>query len=331
MYRTLKTYTVNDKVWYELHEIWKGWIVEVGDLSPYIQGYNDKRHYYYNGDDTIIVREITLLHYMDEVTNWKQVILRHEPEQKEDIIADIAGLQAYYYEERLIKRFYKDDEYEECLRTHEAEYDEAKAQVHIWYPIPQYKIRTFRDCYKYDINGAHNEALCEIFPKAAKLLRKQFDERKEKPNNKKYVNYYVGCLAKLGYRKTYNWIVQRTTQKLLKAMDETGGTILYANTDGFITWHNKKVLDVSKELGDFKEEYHGDVRLYQDKNYIIFQYKDGDEVVTKGSCLNSVRDMIDLEKGKIVHYDRAKENNTYVAKNIKVEDLELWQEVMHLQ
>ena len=37
-------------------------------------------------------------------------------------------------------------------------------------------------------------------------------------------------------------------------MDETGGTILYANTDGFITWHNKKVLDVSKELGDFKEE-----------------------------------------------------------------------------
>ena len=51
----------------------------------------------------------------------------------------------------------------------------------------------------------------------------------------------------------------------------------------------------------------------------------------KGSCLNSVRDMIDLEKGKIVHYDRAKENNTYVAKNIKVEDLELWQEVTLLQ
>lgn len=326
MYRTLKAYTVNDNTWTKIFEQWGDWIITVDDLSPYTQGYKEKNKIYFDGDKTLVIRESCVLYSADislkGINSWKQCIVRKDDEQKLAVQNDIAGLQAYYREKELILKYYTEIEYEECLASHTAEYIENKAQVHLWLDIPQFSIETFRDCYKYDINGAHNEALCEIFPKAAKALKKQFDERKEKPNNKKYVNYYVGCLAKLGYRETYNWIVQHTTQKLLSAIDEVDGIILYANTDGFIVWDYKNILETSKELGDFKEEYHGDVRLYKDKNYIIFQYKDGDEVVTKGSCLCSVRDMIDLEKGTVVHYDRVKKNNCYYATNITTENIE---------
>lgn len=282
---------------------------------------------YWNGDDTMIIHEILLRKLLENdcladcLAEWKQVLVRVRQEQLEAVTDDICGLKAYMTEMKKIKRFYSHEEFEACLRAHEAEYDDAKKQVHTWIDVIPGVVNTFKNCYEYDINGAHNDALCEIFPKAAKMLRKQFDERHEHPDNKKLVNYFVGYLARAGYRKTYNWIVQRTTAMLTEAMNRCNGEIVYANTDGFIVWKPEQLIEPSKKLGQFKLEYHGDVRIYQGKNYICFQYKDeekdGDKVETKGSVLVAVRDMIDLEKNNTVEYSRIMRNGCYFAENIK--------------
>ena len=177
----------------------------------------------------------------------------------------------------------------------------------------------YEDCYKWDINGAHNAALCEIFPKAAGAIGMMYQERKKNPANKKYINYYCGMLARKNHRKTYNWIVQRTTQILLNGINEAGGILLYANTDGFLVQHPEKIIPHSTKLDEFKLEYQGAVWFYYDKNYQCFQTETGE---VKGTILQSVRDKIDLPNGQVVHYDRIKRNNTYIAENIQTEVLD---------
>ena len=49
---------------------------------------------------------------------------------------------------------------------------------------------------------------------------KLYNERKEKPENKDLINYFVGMFCVKGYRTTYNWIVQH--------MHERDGSIVCA-------------------------------------------------------------------------------------------------------
>lgn len=304
------------ETWTKLHQKYSPKLEE-GNLVDHL----NEDACYWDGVDTMIIHEVLLYRLLDEkndnVTEWKQILVRVRQEQCEPIKDDICGLKAYIAEMKKIKSYYSHEEFEACLRAHEAEYDTNKKQVHSWIEVIPGVVNTFKNCYEYDINGAHNDALCEIFPKAAKMLRKQYDERHEHPDNKKLVNYFVGYLARAGYRKTYNWIVQRTTAMLNEAMNHCNGEIVYANTDGFIVWKPEQLIEPSKKLGQFKLEYHGDVRVYQGINYICFQYKDEDKVETKGSVLTAVRNMINLEKNDTVEYARVLRNNCYFAEDIK--------------
>ena len=129
-------------------------------------------------------------------------------------------------------------------------------------------------------------------------------QRKQKPEIKKWFNYFVGMLTVKGYRKTYNWIVQRTNTKLMELWNKLGGLVVYGNTDGIILKDPKTTIPHSSALGEFKLEYHGTVYTYAGKNYWIFQYENQGKLETTGSLPVSLRDKVDLPKGQVVSYDR---------------------------
>ena len=241
---------------------------------------------------------------------------------------------------KILKKYYTAEEIDKRLNMFQAEYDpDLKQQHYNGDLLPSGKILKFTNTYKFDINGAHLDALCEIFPKAKDDFIRMYNKRHKNPVFKEYPNRFVGCLAqktdemrkehKIGkYELTYNWIVQRTTEKLLLALNELGGEQLYINTDGLVINNPESIICTSANLGEFKLEHCGNTYFYRDKNYCIFQF--GEDLtkkdVMKGSSLTEVRKYIDLSKGKVVHYDRIHENGTYVAKNIKEETLEIYEE-----
>ena len=297
-------------------------------LEDYFKGYDNAKTIYYDGDEWLICLEYRLTPTAD--TDWKQVIVRKDPSLKPGtIVPAITGKTAWVRFNKMLSKYYTPAEIKKCLKEHTAKYSDELAQVH--YEIRTldfFKIYKFEDVVKYDINGAHNEALCEIFPKAAEEIRQMYEERKEKPLNKSVVNYYCGMLKRSGYETTYNWIIQRTTRKLRAAMKEVGGRLLYANTDGFMIMHPDQKLKTSKQLGDFKQEFKGTAYILATNNYLLYQT--GDEQF--GRTLLEVRDMIDLSKGQFVTYDRTLIGNVYKATNIQQHQIDIvdYEEEFHI-
>lgn len=324
-YHELKSYTVNPGLMDKILTVYQKRIVVVPNIEHYILGYQDKDVMYYDGT-RLIVKELTLFSMANKslkgLTEWKQCVITSEEYQKDAIKHDYNGRFAYNQMKAILLKYYTLEEYESQLNAFTAEYDDKKKQVHYDYDFDDGAITLHENCYKYDINGAHNYALSLIFPKAKEKLIDMYNKRKTHPENKKFVNYYVGYLTQksVGHRLTYNWIVQKTTELLMAAMNEVGGAIIYANTDGFMVEDPDKLLTVSKDLGGFKLEHAGRVWTYTDKNYKVFQYIDENgEYVTRGSALSLIRDMIDLPNGKVVHYDRVLRGHCYVADNIMKE------------
>lgn len=306
-------------------------ITKKDNFEEFIYGYNDnKKKLVYDGRDTLILPEYILNYYIDTFefcTSWKQCQIRRAPNTDVKISRDIHGSEAEKYMNKILRDFYTEAEIDQCLKDHEAEYDPDYKQLHYTYPGTSGKLYVYANTYRYDINKAHLDALCEIFPKASKRLSKlAVAKTKEKKDlNKKIANYYVGRLGKWQdkkktipgkYRKTYNWIVQRTTKILLNAIDKADGQLLYANTDGFIVSDPNNLLGDSKILGKFKEEYHGPTYIYTDKNYILYQTNK-----KVGSCLCEVRDQIDLSKHEVVHYNIEQGKQYRKAVNITKEKL----------
>ena len=338
----LKTVDINDEIFYKLLKMHKHCVKIVNNIHDYFYGYKDKTNIYYNGKDTFVCQEyrLAVLCNIKKYTGWKQVIVRINCNQKAEIKETVTGGRAKAYMMKILKKYYTAEEIDKRLNMFQAEYDsDLKQQHYNGDLLPSGKILKFTNTYKFDINGAHLDALCEIFPKAKDDFVRMYNKRHEKPVFKEYPNRFVGCLAQktdemrkehiLGkYERTYNWIVQRTTEKLLLALNEVGGKQLYINTDGLVINNPESIICTSANLGEFKLEHCGNTYFYRDKNYCIFQF--GEDLtkkdVLKGSCLTEVRKYIDLSKGKIVHYDRIHENGTYVAKNIKEETLEIYEE-----
>lgn len=299
--KQLKCYDVSEEVFNDIlynHEA----VVEICDLQDYIYGYKPKNIIKYNGKDTLICREYLLSCYpeMMDCTNWKQIRVHKKENATAPISASISGTQAYkYMYHNVFRKEYKAEEIEEILSSHEAD----EADIYHKNPTEWMDENTIYEidmCEYYDINSAYCDALCELFPKCKDKLNSMYEQRKTKPENKQYFNYFCGylCRDKIGHRKTFNWITHRTKNILMKAMDKTGGDILYANTDGFIVTNPINKLKTSKALGDFKNEYSGTIYFYMESNYYVMQY--GNEI--KGSALCTVRKDIDLSKGDVVHY-----------------------------
>ena len=174
-------------------------------------------------------------------------------------------------------------------------------------------------CVKYDINGAHADAIAEMFPKATKDLVALYNK------SKKYINFFVGMLKRHGYIGAYWHIVDRTTKTLLKAMDYVGGRLIYANTDGFCVQEPVHELQTSHILGEFKEEYKGTVYFIQNNiksPYFLYQF--GNDL--KGNCMTEVRADIDLSQGHIVYYDRVSYGTYIKPENIIKETVQVYGE-----
>lgn len=238
-------------------------------------------------------------------------------------ILDMTGRDAYINMTQILKNFYTKKEIDERLKMFESEEDERKSQYHYYYHDTKDKIYKFNNCRYYDINSAHGDALREIFPRAAAKIEEIYAERKIKPENKKLLNYYVGYLCCVGHRKTYNWIVQRTSSILKDAIEKTitidQGTIIYVNTDGFMVSNPASELETGKEIGKFKLEYSGDIYVYRHPSmdstpYFSVQY--GDEI--KGNALIESRCGMNLRDGVIPEYKRIKVDAGYIADDIEL-------------
>ena len=338
----LKTVDINDEIFYKLLKMHKHCVKIVNNIHDYFYGYKDKTNIYYNGKDTFICQEyrLAVLCNITKYTGWKQVIVRINCNQSAEIKEAITGARAKAYMMKILKKYYTNEEIDKRLNMFQAEYDsDLKQQHYNGDLLPSGKILKFTNTYKFDINGAHLDALCEIFPKAKDDFVRMYNKRHKYPVFKEYPNRFVGCLAqktdemrkehKMGkYELTYNWIVQRTSEKLLLALNELGGRQLYLNTDGLVVQNPEKLITASTNLGEFKLEYCGNTYFYRGENYSLFQF--GEDLtkkdVMKGSCLTEVRKYIDLSKGKVVHYDRKIKDGVHTAANIKEETLEIYEE-----
>ena len=322
----LKAYSVSEELFEEILTF--GYRVKIteskDEFDSYKYGYNDKALIIYNGYSQMIVLECVLNDHFNlnmRLTHWKQCIVTKDPGQSSACEKTITGGMAKKVMESKILQYYSREEYEERLNMFQAPHSDHLKQYHFELKEKQFEIKKYTNCYKYDINGAHNAALKIIFPKAAHVFEQMYQERKIKPINKQFINFYVGMLT-YGHRRTYNWIVQRVTTQLLAGINhcmQDDGLLLYANTDGFLIKDPGQLLEHSTALGDFKLEYHGDAYIYFDENYWCYQTHN--EI--KGSILYAARKHLDLKAGKVVHYDKVKvpKADIYVAENIVEEIL----------
>lgn len=328
MKKLIRSYSIKEDIFEKILYDFEASVVAVDNFEDYIYGYSNKNKFMYDGKDTLILPEYVLNYYIDQFdccTSWKQCQIRRAQNTDKVVDEEIHGYQAEKFMKKLLNSVYTDEEIDACLHAHEAEYDNSMKQFKYSYSGDIGKLYVYSNTYRYDINKAHTDALCEIFPKAKDKLLKLATSEKNKARNKKIANYYVGRLGKWQdkkktipgpYRKTYNWIVQRTTKLLFQAMDEVEGELLYANTDGFIVSDPQNLLTASSKIGAFKCEYHGPTYIYVDKNYTLYQTD-----VMKGSCLQEVRDKIDLSKRKVVHYTKKFGAYGVMASDIKEETL----------
>ena len=315
----LKSIQVNDEIFNKILSDYEFKVEIDTDLYLRYNGYYEDRDIiYYNGKDEFICLEYIVDYYTNLLPGcsfWKQIRVSRGLNMKSEAQISITGSKAKAYIHKMLLKYYTKEEIDQRLRMFEADYDEDLKQMHYHYPtLDNSSVIKLTNTYKLDINGAHLDALCEIFPKAKAAFLTMYNKRKTNPVFKQYPNLYVGMLAKKTaemrkagipgeYEKTYNWIVQRTTKMLTKVMDEVEGMPVYINTDGFIVQNPKTIVTTSKNLGDFKLEFSGDTYVYSDKNYIIYQMSSADKSEKVGSCFTAVRDEIDLSIGQVVHYD----------------------------
>lgn len=334
--KVLRRYDVCESVFEDILQTMQSRIEIVDNIEQYYTGYQPKKRIYYDNQQYLIITEDLLAYFANfseedyqDVKDWRQVIVR-KLDQTETYKKSIDGSRAYKQMKLMLLKYYTEEEFDERLKANSAEYSEKYKQYHHLYVTNDNLVLQFNNSVKYDINGAHHDALIEIFPRAKEELKSMFARRKKEPILKAYVNYFVGMLCRKGYRKTYNWIVQRTTKMLMKAMDEVKGTtgvLVYANTDGFMVSNPEKKLEHSTELGKFKLEYEGTAYTYRDKNYECYQT----DKEIKGNIRYSVRSQLNLKKGEVIHYDSSREtlpNGTTVnlVKNVVKEQVNVYKE-----
>lgn len=292
-----------------------------------VDNFEDYRYGILNGSKRVIIRDskhlnriICMLMYEElcypekywSIDGWKQFIYQiddnnaevlepYKPKKKRNFnCVTITGTYATNYLNKIIKKYYNEKEMLNMYDSNSAEYNEDLSQQHFIFTKDVGKIRKYSNCYYYDINGAHTDALVELFPRCKDVFIDMYKRRKEHPEIKQIFNFFVGNLAH-SHRGTYNWIVQRTTKKLKEFQKYIGGMPLYINTDGIIVKNPINTPENSTKLGDFKLEYCGDVYMYSRLSpspYSIIQMGD----VLKGNCPLEYRNMIDLTNGKVVSY-----------------------------
>jgi len=313
----LKQIKINNETFIKILDTFPSIVKKVDDLSIYYGGSKEKNVIYYNDKDLMITNE-SIVNFVVPIKNytpWKQVIIRKMSTLDMIVESDCTGTYAWFFMKKILLKHYSEEEIKEIIHSYDKiEYNIHKKQYHnINFDKKPY-IQKWENCYKYDINGAHTDALCEIFPKAKSDICFLNHKRKENPNIKCFFNYFVGMFKHKGFSGIYNYIVQRTTEKLLAGINQVGGLLIYANTDGFIVHNPENIMPFSSQLGTFKLEFKGNVYTYRGSNYWVIQCE-GDEIV--GNVLSEARKYIDLPKGITVNYNKVKHTGGYAAEEIK--------------
>lgn len=329
--KELKAYNLSAQLFDHLLETYDEQIWETNEIVNYVYGYKYKDTFVYNGHNQLIILENCLVPYIEKSANWKQCICYRREGQEQPVARTYSGGVAYNIMKKKIMKscnFKSEDEFAERMRKFSSKYDENLNQLHYEYQRKPNIIYKYENCRKYDINGAYANTLIEIFPEAKDTILNLYNERKQKPQNKDLINFFVGMFAHKDkntniakYQDTYNWIVQKTRKQIDKAIEECNGTLLYANTDGFAITDFENTLNTSRSLGDFKLEYNGDIYTFAGENYWIMQT--GNKIV--GNALYQVRHLIDLPKGKSITYSRTTtcKGNLVVAENIEQKEYQI--------
>ena len=323
----LKTRAISTDLFNEVFETWPARIKVVDNFDAYVKGYKDKGYIIVNKERNKLIMTESHLNYLrpqESYAPWKQVILITNTElDSDEIETTVTGRKAWQYIEKILKKKHSEIEIKRILDTFDNKYDKNLIQYHHETFIDGWA--AYENCVKYDINGAHSDALMEAFPKSKKDLLESYNKRKENPNIKKYFNFAIGYLKRMGYVGFYNWVVQRTTKRLIEGINKVGGTIMYANTDGFLIMNPENKLETSTTCGDFKLEYEGTVYAYVDKTpgftpYWVYQTP----LEKKGTLPTALRKYIDLENKKVVHFNKKynPESNTFTAINIMEDQLD---------
>ena len=280
------------------------YVDEVKDIKQFLtNGYPDRRRIKFCPDSKTLIVQAYRVPELNVNEDWKQLVLVCDDTIEKPTYARMVpfATTANRKMHSLLHHYYTDEEIDECLKAHTVE--ERRKPLHMLLPSIYHdgKIHKFTDCVYYDTNGAHTDALCEIFPKAKRRLTNLHHH-----GGKDIINIYVGDLCNRGYRSTFDWIVERTRTFLEDVRAKVGGgLILYANTDGIIIHHPDRHIPVSAKLGEVKSESKdGVVYAYTCKTtteltgYTIYQY----EHPTKGKQLKGnsrmvLRNGMDLSKG----------------------------------
>ena len=308
--------------------------IERDDISQYFaKGYPDKRIIKLDKvHSAFIIQAYRLKNRPGNIKDWQQVVcvLDDSLDGNNDIRTLPYANQANSVIKKILRKHYKDTEIESILTAHSV--NERRKPLHMLMPMDCHdgRIHKFTDCAYYDINGAHTDALCEMFPLAR-------DELVALHHNggKDYINIFVGDLCNNNHRGTFDWIVERTRKQIEDIYKEAGGIIIYANTDGIILWHPNKTLKTSDEIGQIKSESKDGIiyayycgRDNETTPYTIYQYehpKKGRQL--KGNARLQVRKGMDLSKGLINKGKLIKnELGVETIENLRTEEIEIYEE-----
>lgn len=338
---------INPEIYDKILKIKEGRIDFVKDINEYRNGYEDKKRVKCVIDKYIITTGEILDYVINcnidddnyilnnkakpcQFVGWKQYVCVVVKELDKCTAPDFAPhICKKIIHDKLHKLGFTDEDIDNRLNMYQAEYDPRLIQVH-YSNTERNKILKFTNCYYYDINKAHSDALGEIFPELRTWLQNIAKLARKDKKWKSVPNYYVGMLAyktskmkrehRPGkYEKTYNWIVQRTTKMVEDFINEIGAydsDMVYINTDGFVINNPLRTPESSKEFGKFKLE--SDERVfytYKGDNYEIIQY--GDTI--KGSLPVSLRKYVDLREGRVVSYKIKEIDGIRTAINVNVE------------
>ena len=299
----LRRIRIDSITYKELLDLYSSYIEHCDDLNPYyLKGYQDKKKIKANDDEMIIQGyRVNDLYNTNLVPGWMQVVCVYDDSlEYRSIAKTIWSSQANKAVNTILDNYYTEEEKAALY----AQYAMIKKPQYLTIYLPSNfhdgKVHKFIGCRYYDINKAHTAALCEIFPKAKNDLIKLTNK------DKMYINMFVGDLCNNGHRETYNWICQRTYDKVMSYVNESKGLLLYAKTDGFIVWCPNKELATSDRLGDIKQQCKdGIVYAYRHKEkdfkYTLYQYDDIKHGITKkGNARLNIRKDIDLSIGQVV-------------------------------
>lgn len=303
------------------------------DISKFLtKGYGNKEVIALDIEHSSIICKGSYINYVlkeEKCKDWMQYVCDLDLSMDaSQIKTSPYGKTAYKKLISVLKKKYSLDEIDKIFKEHALE--EHKPIKHQLLPEEYHDghVYKFIDCVYYDINGAHRDALIEMFPKAEKAILKL---------DKVYINYAVGEFCNEEHRDTFNWIVTRTREYLDEIIKVADGEIIYANTDGVIIHHPTNYLATSEEIGAFKSEIIGDtIYAYfckgDDKTtqYTIYQYIDKNgKTVLKGNSKLIVREGMDLSKGIVnkAKIYKDKENNVMRMKYFRTEEIEIYEEV----